>query len=167
MTDSIEVIDEMDYAGLMQTALRGVIRDALRKIGQDGLPGKHHFYISFLTMARGVDMPHDILARYPHDITIVFNPDQYRELVVHEDFFEVVLSFGGLPRNLSVPFAAITRFYDPAVKFVLEFEFDESDVLDASGTEGEDMTSEERSVAPTPEMSDSPKVISLEQFRKK
>ena len=131
-------VDLMDYAALTQNALRGVIRQALlRAASKDGLPGEHHFYITFLTRGTGVSIPEDLLARYPYDITIVLQ-HQFRDLRVTEDFMRVTLTFGGVPKILTVPFAAITRFHDPYAQFMLEFEADDTSALtqDLDPTEG-------------------------------
>ena len=162
-------VDEMDYAGLMQNALRGVIREALKRAATpEGLPGKHHFYVSFLTQARGVSMPKDVLAKYPHDITIVFNRDQFRDLEVREDDFDVVLSFGGQPRSLTVPFHAVTRFFDPEVKFVLEFEFvDDPEAAETETPFSDADKTVSHSQTPTEPAPLESKIVSLDQVRKK
>ncbi|MFT3996849.1 MAG: ClpXP protease specificity-enhancing factor SspB [Asticcacaulis sp.] len=167
MTDSTPVIDHMDYATLTQNALRGVIRDALlRAAHPQGLPGDHHFYITFLTRAPGVSVPDDLLARYPNDITIVLQ-HQYQDLKVETDRVNVTLHFGGMPKVLRFPLAAITRFYDPSVQFILEFEADETeDMEDTDMSEVSDEAVLE--TAPAPDAADTgPKVVSLDQFRKK
>lgn len=162
-------IDHMDYAFLTQNALRSVIRQALlRAAAPQGLPGEHHFYITFLTRAEGVSVPPDVLARYPEDITIVLQ-HQYQNLKVTEDAVSVTLSFGGVPKTLNFPFAAITRFYDPSVQFLLEFDVevsdtDDEDVVDAEATEETDDTPD---TPPTTPDDQGPKVVSLDQFRKK
>ena len=166
MSEDQVIVDQMDYAGMTQNALRGVIRQALtRAASAEGLPGEHHFYITFLTRAPGVSIPDDLLGRYPHDITIVLQ-HQFRDLRVTEDFMRVTLSFGGIPKILTVPFAAITRFHDPHAQFMLEFEVDDTSIT-------EDETAPEPSLAQlqaeeTPATGeDAPKIVSLDQFRKK
>jgi len=158
-------IDHMDYAFLTQNALRGVIRQALlRAAAPEGLPGEHHFYITFLTRAEGVSVPPDVLARYPEDITIVLQ-HQYQNLKVTEDRVSVTLSFGGVPKTLNFPFAAITRFYDPSVQFLLEFDVEvaDTDDEDSEVDPADDIAPE---TPPTPD-DQGPKVVSLDQFRKK
>ncbi|MFT4090665.1 MAG: ClpXP protease specificity-enhancing factor SspB [Asticcacaulis sp.] len=160
-------IDHMDYAFLTQNALRSVIRQALLKAAApEGLPGEHHFYITFLTRAEGVSVPPDVLARYPEDITIVLQ-HQYQNLVVTEDKVSVTLSFGGVPKTLNFPLATITRFYDPSVQFLLEFdvEIPDGDEDDIETDMSDDTTDTDD--APTPPEDQGPKVVSLDQFRKK
>lgn len=151
--------DEMRYDLLTQQALRGVIRAALERAAQgDGLPGAHHFYITFKTRAPGVSIPADLLARYPDEITVVIQ-HQYWDLAPEADQFTVVLQFSGQPKKLVVPYPAITRFYDPSVQFVLQFE--PPQIAPAA-----------EEAAPEPDddgdgPDDGPKVVSLDQFRKK
>lgn len=153
-------VDEMHYEQLAQDALRGVIRAALERAGSPGgIPGAHHFYITFKTRGVGVSVPPDILAKYPDDMTVVLQ-HQFWDLAVEPDLFSVMLKFGGLPKVLTVPYKAVTRFYDPSVQFLLQFEPPE--LVDA----------EPEPPAPTPKKApagddDGPKVVSLDQFRKK
>src|SRR5262249_20066967 len=125
MSEDHMSVDLMDYAALTQNALRGVIRQALQRAASPGgLPGEHHFYITFLTRAPGVSIPDDLLARYPEEITIVLQ-HQFKDLRVTDDFVRVTLTFGGVPKILTVPYAAITRFHDPYAQFMLEFEVED------------------------------------------
>lgn len=119
-------------------ALRGVVRDAIRRvIREDGLPGTHHFYITFLTRYPGVEIDDSLAEKYPEEITIVLE-HQFWDLAANSDDFEVTLKFGGIPKYLRVPYHAITRFHDPSVGFSLAFEspqdMDSSPVLDISPT---------------------------------
>ncbi len=150
--------DLMNYPALAQAALRGVIRQALERVVDEGLPGEHHFYITFKTRAPGVSIHADLLTKYPDEITVVIQ-HQYEDLLVSDDQFSVKLRFGGVPRPLVVPYAAITRFYDPSVQFILQF--DEPDI-----PEPEDEP-EPTAEAPPVGDDDGPKVVSLDQFRKK
>ena len=112
----------MNYEQMTQLALRGVVRDAVRRvIREDGLPGAHHFYITFLTRYPGVEIDETLAAKYPEEITIVLE-HQYWDLSAHETEFEVTLKFGGIPKYLKVPYLAITRFHDPSVGFALQFD---------------------------------------------
>lgn len=113
--------DLIRYDILAQDALRGVIRKVLAEVARTGLPGEHHFFITFATQAPGVRISSRLLAQYPEDITIVLQ-HQYWDLTVSEQAFEVGLSFNGVPERLLVPFAAIKGFLDPAVQFELRFE---------------------------------------------
>lgn len=114
--------DLMNYDKMTQLALRGVVRDAIRRvIREDGLPGAHHFYITFLTRFPGVDIDESLASKYDEEITIVLE-HQYWDLLAHDDSFEVTLKFGGVPKYLSVPYTAITRFHDPSVGFAMQFD---------------------------------------------
>jgi len=114
--------DLMNYEQMTQLALRGVVRDAVRRvIREDGLPGAHHFYITFLTRYPGVEIDEGLAAKYPEEITIVLE-HQFWDLNAYETEFEVTLKFGGIPKYLKVPYHAITRFHDPSVGFALQFD---------------------------------------------
>ena len=114
--------DLMNYEQMTQLALRGVVRDAVRRvIREDGLPGAHHFYITFLTRYPGVEIDEGLAAKYPEEITIVLE-HQYWDLNAYETEFEVTLKFGGIPKYLKVPYHAISRFHDPSVGFALQFD---------------------------------------------
>ncbi len=156
--------DLMHYEAMAQDALRGVVKAALKRAAAPGgLPGAHHFYITFKTEAPGVSGPPDLLGKYPDEMTIVLQ-HQYWDLGPGETFFTVTLKFGGEPKKLSVPYAAVTRFYDPSVQFLLQFE--------APAVEPAIKPAAKKKAAPKPappkdEASDEPKVVSLDQFRKK
>lgn len=114
--------DYIGYDALSQAAMRGVVREALRRAkASGGLPGEHHFYISFRTRAPGVKIAPHLVQRFPEEMTIVVQ-HQYWDLEVHDGHFEIVLKFSGVPQHLSIPLAAITRFVDPSVNFGLAFE---------------------------------------------
>jgi hypothetical protein len=113
--------DHIRYDVLARDALRGVLRRVLTDAAEHGLPGEHHFYITFLSRADGVKLSPRLLAQYPDEMTIILQ-HQFWDLVVTEDRFEVGLSFGGIPERLVVPFAAIRSFLDPSVQFGLQFE---------------------------------------------
>lgn len=114
--------DYIGYDALSQAAMRGVVREALRRAkSSGGLPGEHHFYISFRTRAPGVKIAPHLVQRFPEEMTIVIQ-HQYWDLEVHDGHFEIVLKFAGVPQHLSIPLAAITRFVDPSVNFGLAFE---------------------------------------------
>jgi hypothetical protein len=147
---------------MAQEALRGVIKAALKRAASpEGLPGAHHFYITFKTEAPGVSGPIDLLGKYPDEMTIVLQ-HQYWDLAPGETFFSVTLQFGGQPKRLSIPYAAVTRFYDPSVQFLLPFE--------APAAEGRPVEVEEPRSAetePAPAADGEAKIVSLDQFRKK
>src|SRR6202030_2061811 len=113
--------DHIRYDILAQAALRGVVRTVLADAAKKGLPGEHHFKITFNTTAPGVRLSERMRARYPKDMTIVLQ-HQFWDLAVTDQAFEVGLSFGGLPERVTVPFEAVTAFYDPAVQFGFQFE---------------------------------------------
>jgi len=112
------------YDEIVQDALRAVVGRVLREVEQSGgLPGEHHFYITFKTRMPGVSIPKHLLERFPDEMTIVIQ-HRFWDLKVEEDSFAVGLSFGGVPATLLVPFAAVTQFHDPAVEFALTFHAD-------------------------------------------
>ena len=113
--------DHIRYDVLARDALRGVLRRVLSDAAAHGLPGDHHFFITFLSTAEGVKLSSRLLAQYPDEMTIILQ-HQFWDLVVTEDRFEVGLSFGGIPERLIVPFAAIKSFFDPSVQFGLQFD---------------------------------------------
>lgn len=117
---------EIDYEQLQQDAMRGVVRAVLSQIVKSGLPGEHHFYISFLTQAPGVILSKRLKEKYPHEMTIVLQ-HHFWDLIVSEDRFEVKLTFDGIPERLVVPYRAIKVFIDPSVRYGLQFEDASSD----------------------------------------
>jgi hypothetical protein len=112
--------DHMRYDLLAQEALRGVVRHVLTDIAKNGVPGDHHFYVTFQTRAPGVKLSPRLLAQYPEEMRIVLQ-HQFWDLIVTDAAFEVGLSFGGVTERLTIPFAAITAFLDPSVQFGLQF----------------------------------------------
>jgi hypothetical protein len=157
-----QLTDMIGYEALQQEALRGVIRAALAMAaGPDGLPGEHHFYISFHTHAPGVAIPEELRSRYPEDMTIVLQ-NQFWDLNPGESAFSVTLQFNGQPKSLFIPYAAINRFYDPSVRYMLQFASAEAIA-----------TASVPALAPTPKPEPRPvaepgaKVVALDQFRRK
>jgi len=126
-------VDLIRYDLLVQDALRGVVRRVLSDIARDGLQGDHHLFISFDTRAPGVRLSSRLKEDYPEKMTIVLQ-HQFWDLIVTEQFFEVGLSFKRVPERLHVPFSALKEFYDPSVKFGLQFEPSAEDA-DASALE--------------------------------
>jgi uncharacterized protein len=161
--------DFIGYQALTDQALRGVVRDALRRIEKSGLIGAHHFYLTFKTHAEGVDIPDFLKEQYPDEMTIIIQ-HQYWALKVKEDYFEVTLTFKKLPAPLHIPFGALTAFFDPGVQFGLQFR-----------SEGENKPPAPAPVmvpvSPVPESAPEPalpadkgpagEVVSLDSFRKK
>ena len=113
--------DPLDYERMVREALIEVPRRALRLAAREGLPGEHHFYVSFRTGDPGVSVSPSLRARHPEEMTVVLQ-HQYWDLAVGDDAFSVTLRFGGAPERLHVPFAALTAFADPAAEFGLRFD---------------------------------------------
>jgi hypothetical protein len=113
-------VDHLRYDLLTQDALRGVIRSVLIEAATKGLPGEHHFFITFDTRAEGVQISPRLKASYPQEMTIVLQ-HQFWDLKVTEDDFEVGLAFNGIPERLHVPLKAVKAFHDPSVQFGLQF----------------------------------------------
>jgi hypothetical protein len=168
--------DLMRYDLLAQHALRGVVREALRVAETTGLPGEHHFYIAFNTKFPGVEIGERLSARYPREMTIVLQ-HQFDGLKVHDDRFEVKLSFDNIPERLIVPFDAVKGFLDPAVQFGLQFESVVAPKPLAKAPEAPVKRGKPEKVKPveappepatsSPAQGEAPKVISLDSFRKK
>jgi hypothetical protein len=113
--------DNLQYRAMVETALRGVVRQALAEAAKGGLPGKHHFYITFRTTYPGVELPDHLKARYPSEMTIVLQ-FQFYDLQVDDQKFSVTLTFNNIPARLVIPLRAITIFADPSVNFQLPFQ---------------------------------------------
>jgi hypothetical protein len=158
--------DLIRYDILAQEALRGVVRKVLSEVVKTGLPGEHHFFISFVTRAPGVRLSERLLAQYDKEMTIVLQ-NQFWDLKVTDTGFEVGLSFDGHPELLGIPFAAIKGFFDPSVQFGLQFDVDrgDDDTDDPDLDDGDD-TPDEHPVPHDGEPSGD-KVVSLDSFRKK
>lgn len=110
------------YDEIVQEALRAVVGRVLGEVARSGgLPGDHHFYITFKTCAAGVEIPRHLIERFPDEMTIVIQ-NKFWDLKVHDDGFEVGLSFNQIPTRLVIPFAAVTGFVDPSVDFALQFQ---------------------------------------------
>jgi hypothetical protein len=152
--------DQLHYPLLIDHAMRGVVREVLKRVQSTGLPGEHHFYISFLTGFPGVKMSEQLKSRYPKEITIVMQ-HQYWDFKVEENAFTVTLSFGGVPEKLTIPYAALTAFADPSIKFGLQFQH--SDVLE----DVEDTTLELPQDLTKAAEEGAAEIISLDSFRKK
>lgn len=158
--------DHIRYDILTQEALRGVVRKVLAEVARTGLPGEHHFFISFLTKAPGVRLSQRLLEQYPEEMTIVLQ-NQFWDLKVSEIGFEVGLSFDDKPEILVIPFAAIKGFFDPSVQFGLQLNGAAALPTDDEKAEA----AEAEKLAPTGKTaaSEAPgeKVVSLDAFRKK
>jgi uncharacterized protein len=161
--------DMIGYEHLMQDALRSVVRAALQEAANPrGLPGKHHFYITFRTHGAGVIIPEPLRARYPDEMTIVLE-HQFWDLEVYADRFRVILKFSGQPHPITIPLTAITRFFDPSVKFGLHFEqHNHDEARMASGDDaGHPAPREASAQSSEPAAASDNSVVSLDAFRKK
>lgn len=159
--------DLMHYEAMAQDALRGVVKAALKRAAAPGgIPGDHHFYITFKTRAAGVSGPIELLSKYPDEMTIVLQ-HQYWDLAPGETFFAVTLKFGGDAKRVSVPYAAVSRFYDPSVQFLLQFEVPEGLEVEPEPLPEPEPAAEGDGEAPAAPGVEEPKVISLDHFRKK
>lgn len=157
--------DQINYPLLIDQAMRGVVRDVLRLVQSTGLPGNHHFYVSYSTLHPGVRMSEQLRAKYPKEITIVIQ-HQFWDFKVEDQQFHVTLSFGGVPEKLTIPFAALTAFADPSIKFGLQFQQSEMFENDsAMSAKIEEPISAD--VVFDAAASSEDKIISLDAFRKK
>lgn len=118
--------DHIGYQALMQAALKGVVRTTLEKASKlERLPGEHHFFLTFRTRTPGVQMADYLKDRFPDEMTVVIQ-HQYWDFEVFDDRFEIILKFSGVPQHLRIPFAAVSRFFDPSVNFGLQFDAEPS-----------------------------------------
>jgi hypothetical protein len=162
--------DHIRYDVLARDALRGVLRRVLTDAAEHGLPGDHHFFITFLSTAEGVKLSPRLLAQYPEEMTVILQ-HQFWDLTVTEDRFEVGLSFGGIAERLVVPFNSIKSFFDPSVQFGLQFE-----PADAPAASLPAVPAPTAPTVPTPAIEDTDEpakpsegaeVVRLDRFRKK
>jgi hypothetical protein len=153
--------DLFDYPKMVETALRGVMRETLARTAREGLPGEHHFYVTFRTHAPGVGIPNHLLGKFPDEMTIVLQ-HQFRALEVGDDAFSVNLSFQSRSERLRIPFAAVKTFADPSVNFGLQFEVPTSPPAEVSALPAQ---------IPTPEAAEparpAAEVVTLDKFRKR
>ena len=173
---SPEVKDLIRYDILAQEALRGVVKKVLQEVARTGLPGDHHFYITFDTQYNGVRMSSRMREKYPEEMTIVVQ-HQFWDLETTDHGFSIGLSFDNVPEALSIPFAAIRGFFDPSVQFGLQFEAVEVETEDTDSAEAsalpsppglEKLTDEsEKTSDEDSEEETSAEVVSLDAFRKK
>jgi hypothetical protein len=145
----------IDYGNLMHRAMRGLIQTVLHDVSVHGLPGAHHFFITFDTTTEGVEMADWLRARYPGEMTVVIQ-HWFAGLVVTDEGFQVTLNFGDNPEPLSIPFDAVRTFVDPSVEFGLRFEtHEEEDEEDEDDPEDD----------PPPPTQDA-QIVRLDKFRK-
>ena len=152
--------DEIDYGNLMHNAMRSLIQDVLIAVKNNGLPGEHHFFITFDTNHSEVEMAPWLKERYPTEITVVMQ-HWYDDLEVRDDGFSVTLNFGDTPEHLVIPYEAILTFVDPSVEFGLKFE---SSVEEESTKDQGIPTSDEDNRDDIKK--DTGEIVSLDSFRK-
>ena len=163
--------DHIRYDVLARDALRGVLRQVLKDAAEHGLPGEHHFYITFVSTAEGVKISPRLLSQYPQEMTIILQ-HQFWDLVVTDDRFEVGLSFNGIPERLVIPFSSIKSFFDPSVQFGLQFEANE-ETASAPSAEivpapvAEPTSQEAESADESAKQGEGAEVVRLDRFRKK
>lgn len=157
----------LPYEAWIQESLRNVLRLALDRVSREGLPGEHHFYLTFRTDHPGVRMPPRLKAQYPNEMTVVLQ-HQFEALEADADGFSVTLFFGGVPAQLVVPWLAVTQFADPSVRFGLRFESGASGVFAEREIAAPETAPE---AAPEPDEAEAPaeapQVVSLDAFRKR
>ena len=146
----------IDYGNLMHRAMRGLIQTVLKDVSANGLPGAHHFFITFDTTVDGVEMADWLRSRYPGEMTIVVQ-HWFEDLIVSDEGFEITLNFGNQPEHLVIPFDAVRTFVDPSVEFGLRFETHEEYDEDEDEEDPED--------DPTPPQGDA-QILRLDKFRK-
>jgi uncharacterized protein len=166
-------VEELRYDKMVEDALRGVVRDSLSFAAEQGLPGDHHFYVTFRTHHPGVQLPAHVKARHPDEMTIVLQ-HQFWDLEVSFEQFAVTLSFSGKSERLVIPFAAVSGFADPSAKFGLQFQAipgdgDDEDEDMAEDFEAEPIVPDATAAEAKPEGGgdEDGKVVTLDRFRKK
>ena len=159
--------DTIHYGQLMHQAMRGLLVHVLRQVAENGLPGEHHFFITFETHADGVDIPDWLKERYPEDMTIVLQ-EWFDNLVVTEEDFTVTLNFGDQEVTMLIPFDAIRTFVDPSVEFGLRFEATEEEDDSDPAADAHDGAHDHEHGANDdgPEDGKDAEIVSLDSFRK-
>lgn len=157
----------INYGQLMHRALRQLISDVLAQVATEGLPGEHHFYITFDTTHPGVDMAMSLKERYPEEMTIVMQ-DWFTDLAVMKDRFTVTLNFGNVPEPIVIPFEAIKTFVDPSVEFGLRFDAHQEGAEEAEPDGDDDLPAEPDAPQTSPEAPrrGEAEIVSLDKFRK-
>jgi uncharacterized protein len=158
--------DLIRYDILAQDALRGVVRKVLSEVAKTGLPGEHHFFISFYTRAPGVRLSQRLIEEYEKEMTIVLQ-NQFWDLKVTDTTFEVGLSFHGKPETLVIPFAAMKGFYDPSVPFGMQFELETANAAQREPEQPPKLPTATSGEEPAAPEKPGEKVVSLDSFRKK
>jgi hypothetical protein len=162
--ESTAVTTTIDYGNLMHRAMRGLIQQVLTDVKENGLPGEHHFFITFDTMHPDVEIADWLSDRYPGEMTVVIQ-HWFDNLEVTDEGFTITLNFGDNPETLYIPYDAIKTFVDPSVEFGLRFETqnedDESDTDEVAEAPMDEMVEPDDNNAPK-----EAEVVSLDQFRK-
>ena len=154
----------IDYGNLMHRAMRGLIQEVLTDIAKTGLPGEHHFFITFDTMHPDVEIADWLSDRYPGEMTVVIQ-HWFDNLDITDEGFTITLNFGDNPETLYIPYDSIKTFVDPSVEFGLRFETQEEDETDDSDETEAPMDEMVEAEAETPVRKEA-EVVSLDQFRK-
>ena len=157
--------DTLDYGSLMHRAMRGLIFNVLEQVRDHGLPGNHHFFITFDTTHPDVQLADWLKDRYPEEMTVVIQ-HWFDNLVVREDGFSITLNFGDQPEPIQIPFDAIQTFVDPSVEFGLRFENQDMDEIEEDAEADETELSADTTDTSDVEPRQEAEVVSLDQFRR-
>ena len=157
--------DTLDYGSLMHRAMRGLIFNVLEQVRDHGLPGNHHFFITFDTTHPDVQLANWLKDRYPEEMTVVIQ-HWFDNLEVREDGFSITLNFGDQPEPIQIPFDAIQTFVDPSVEFGLRFENQDMDETEEEAEADDTETSTEATETSDAEPRQEAEVVSLDQFRR-
>ena len=157
--------DTLDYGSLMHRAMRGLIFNVLEQVRDHGLPGNHHFFITFDTTHPDVQFADWLKDRYPAEMTVVIQ-HWFENLVVREDGFSITLNFGEQPEPIAIPFDAIQTFVDPSVEFGLRFENQDVDEIEEESDADETEPSADATETSDEEPRQDAEVVSLDQFRR-
>tara|TARA_A100001015_G_scaffold289058_1_gene360516 strand:- start:243 stop:809 length:567 start_codon:yes stop_codon:yes gene_type:complete len=163
-----DMTDTLDYQTMTHNAMMSIVRDALESVAESGLPGEHHFYVTFAPQHPSVDMSDDLRARQGDEMTIVLQ-HQFENLIVSERGFQVDLAFDGVVQTLRIPFSTILAFFDPSVEFGLRFPANQEQMLDAAppATAAPDTQARDDADASAPEAPKTGEVVNLDTFRDK
>ena len=157
--------DTLDYGSLMHRAMRGLIFNVLEQVRDHGLPGNHHFFITFDTTHPDVQLADWLKDRYPEEMTVVIQ-HWFDNLEVREDGFSITLNFGDQPEPIQIPFDAIQTFVDPSVEFGLRFENQDMDEIEEEAEADETAPNAEVTETSDAEPRQEAEVVSLDQFRR-
>ncbi|MGR3342042.1 MAG: SspB family protein [Paracoccaceae bacterium] len=156
---------DIDYGNLMHRAMRGLIQEVLQDVAKDGLPGQHHFFITFDTMQPDVEIPDWLSDRYPEEMTIVVQ-HWFDNLDVTNEGFAITLNFGDNPEPLYIPYDAIKTFVDPSVEFGLRFENQDGEEEKNVASTVQNIADDQKNTVPKTVSQPDADVVSLDSFRK-